>query len=197
MRNGLIYIHGKGGSATEADYYKPFFPEYDVIGLDYQSRTPWDAQKEFRTFWDSFGVRYDRVAVIANSIGAFFAMRALYDKPIEKAYFISPIANMERLISDMAQWAGVSERELQEKGEIETEFGETLSWEYLSWVREHPISWGVPTSILYGAKDRLQSMETMQSFANQIGADLTVMESGGHWFHTQEELAFLERWIRR
>ena len=197
MRRGLIYIHGKDGSAQEAEYYKPFFPEDDVVGWDYQSRTPWDAQKEFRTLWDSFGVRHDCVTVIANSIGAFFAMHALYDQPIEKAYFISPIANMERLISDMMQWAGVSERELQEKGEIETAFGETLSWEYLSWTREHPISWGVPTSILYGAKDRLQSMETMQAFANQIGADLTVMDSGGHWFHTQEELAFLERWIRR
>jgi len=46
---------------------------------------------------------------------------------------------MEKLITDMMQWANVSEKELKEKGLIETAFGETLSWEYLSWVRKNPI----------------------------------------------------------
>ena len=194
--NGLIYIHGKGGNAKEAERYRPLFPEYEIAGLDYQARTPWEAREEFRRFWDAFRTGHSRIVVIANSIGAFFAMHALSEKRIEKTYFISPIVNMEKLILDMIQWAGVSERELMEQGTIETGFGETLSWEYLSWVRENPVSWRVPTSILYGANDTLQSMETIQAFANQTGADVTVMEHGGHWFHTEEELAFLDNWIQ-
>lgn len=27
----LVYVHGKNGNAAEAEHYKPFFPEYDVI----------------------------------------------------------------------------------------------------------------------------------------------------------------------
>jgi hypothetical protein len=197
MKKGLIYVHGKGGSAQEAEHYKPLFPEYDVAGLDYRSRTPWEARDEFRRLFDSFGASHDNITVIANSVGAFFTMCALGGKRIARAYFISPIVNMERLIADMMAWAGVTEGELKDKGEIETAFGETLSWDYLSWVRAHPVAWGVPTSILYGAKDNLQSMETMRAFAAQIGADVTVMENGEHWFHTEEQMAFLDSWIRR
>ena len=55
---------------------------------------------------------YKSVQVIANSIGAYLAMNALSDKQIEKAYFISPVVNMEKLITDMMLWANVTEDEL-------------------------------------------------------------------------------------
>ena len=122
-------------------------------------------------------------------------MNAKPNAQIEKAYFISPIVNMEKLITDMMQWAGVTEADLEEQGSIETAFGEVLSWEYLQWVRNHPIQWNVPTSILYGSADNLQSMETIQTFADRIGADLTVMANGEHWFHTDEQMRFLDQWI--
>ena len=46
MKNTVIYIHGKGGSAAESEHYKPLFPDYDVIGLDYKTFTPWETGKE-------------------------------------------------------------------------------------------------------------------------------------------------------
>ena len=46
----LVYVHGKNGNAAEAEHYKSFFPEYDVIGFDYKSETPWEAKEEFRGF---------------------------------------------------------------------------------------------------------------------------------------------------
>lgn len=197
MKKGMIFIHGKGGNAGEADHYRTLFPECDVIGFDYKSETPWDAKEEFAQFYDSFCKEHDNVCIIANSIGAFFSLNALGDRQIEKAYFISPIVNMEKLISDMMQWANVTEENLKEQGHIDTAFGETLSWEYLSWVRKHPISWNIPTRILYGSKDHMQSIDTIQSFAEQIGADVTVMEDGEHWFHTEEQMEFLDNWISR
>lgn len=36
----VLYIHGKGGSAAEADHYKPLFPACHVIGLDYPPPHP-------------------------------------------------------------------------------------------------------------------------------------------------------------
>ena len=70
-----------------------------------------------------------------------------------RAYFISPIVNMEKLIADMMQWANVTEAELKSKGVIHTSFGEDLFWEYLCYVREHPVDWKVPTSIRYGSRE--------------------------------------------
>ena len=196
MKKKLVYVHGKNGTVAEAGHYESLFPEYDVIGLDYKAETPWDAQKEFIEFFDSLNTEYADIAVVSNSIGAFFTMCALGGKRMEKAYFISPIVNMERLIMDMMKWCSVSEDELMEKGTIETSFGERLSWKYLSWVRSNPLSWGTPTAILYGGNDKMQSIDTIRSFAENINAALTVMEDGEHWFHTDEQMAFLDNWIK-
>ena len=197
MKKLVIYVHGKGGTAAEAKHYQPLFAESDVIGFDYKSQNPWEAKTEFSDFFDSHSKGYDSVILVANSIGAFFSMNALSEKKISKAFFISPIVNMEKLIADMMIWANVTEDELCSKKEISTDFGETLSWEYLCYVRKHPIKWNIPTCILCGANDNLTSIETVSGFAEQKGAILTVMNDGEHWFHTAEQMEFLDNWIRK
>ena len=74
MRRIIIYIHGKGGNAEEANHYRPLFPAGDVVGFDYISQNPWDAKIEFSNFFNSHSKNYDEVILIANSIGAFFIM---------------------------------------------------------------------------------------------------------------------------
>ncbi|WP_027407147.1 alpha/beta fold hydrolase [Anaerovibrio sp. RM50] len=192
----VLYVHGKGGSAAEAEHYKALFPDDEVVGLDYKTSSPWETGKEIKSFVEELKKQYDNVILVANSIGAFFSMNGNLDGLVQKAYFISPIVNMERLIEDMMMWANVTEAELEAKGIISTEFGEDLSWEYLSYVRSHPISWSVPTEILYGSKDSLTSLETMEKFAKKHNCGLTVMEQGEHWFHTEEQMEFLDNWIR-
>ena len=54
MKRLVIYVHGKGGSAAEAEHYKPLFSGDDVIGFPYHSVTPWEAKKEFSHFFDSY-----------------------------------------------------------------------------------------------------------------------------------------------
>lgn len=195
MSRLVIYVHGKGGSAEEAKHYEPLFDESDVIGFDYQAQNPWEAKSEFSRFYDLHSKGYESVILIANSIGAFLSMSALAEKTIAQAMFISPIVNMEKLITDMMMWSDVTEDALQSKKEIPTEFGETLSWEYLCYVRKHPIAWSIPTCILYGGKDHLTSRETISEFADRIGANLTVMEDGEHWFHTDGQMKALDHWI--
>ena len=196
MKSLVLYIHGKGGSAAESEHYKPLFPGCEVMGLDYQTFTPWETGREIREAVEKLRNCYDSIILIANSIGAFFSMHAGIDTMIRKAYFISPVVDMERLIRDMMTWANVTEEELKEKGAIPTSFGEDLSWEYLCYVREHPIRWKVPTEILYGENDTLTAYETIAAFARKYNAGLTVMQGGEHWFHTAEQMRFLDRWIR-
>ncbi len=80
-------------------------------------------------------------------------------------------------------------------GLIKQENGEDLSWEYLCYVRENLLSWHVPTDILYGSRDFLTSIDTITAFAREHNTSLTVMEDGEHWFHTSQQMAFLDRWI--
>lgn len=197
MKNKIVHVHGKGGSAEEAEHYRTLFPEAEVIGFDYHAQTPWEAREEFSQFFAEQRKYCDHLTLIANSIGAFFAMSSLDGTLIDQAYFISPVVDMEKLIGNMMMWANVTERELAEKSEIPTQFGETLSWPYLCYVREHPIVWQVPTRILYGEYDNLTSQETISTFAKRVGAELTVMQGGEHWFHTEQQMRFLDDWILR
>ena len=196
MKEIVVYVHGKGGSAGEAEHYKILFPRHEVIGFDYRSQTPWDAKEEFFTFFAEKKKQCTHLTLIANSIGAYLALTSLDETLVDRAYFISLIVDMETLICNMMQWSGVTEQELAEKQEIPTNFGETLSWEYLCYVRKHPIIWNVPTCILYGEHDNLTSIETISAFAKRHHADLTVMPNGEHWFHTEEQIQFLDEWIR-
>jgi esterase/lipase len=195
VKKSLLYIHGKGGNAEEVEHYKPFFVDYDVFGLDYKAFTPWKTKEEILSEYETLHKKYDSISIIANSIGAYFAMNALSEKRLERAFFISPIVNMEKLIADMMLWANVTEQELQDKQEIETSFGETLSWKYLCYVRENPIVWNTKTDILYAENDNLTSYETISKFAKETNSSLTIMEDGEHWFHTKEQLAFLDNWL--
>ena len=196
MKNLIIYVHGKGGSVGEAEYYKALFPKDEVIGFDYRSQMPWEAKKEFSAFFAVQRSQCEHLTLVANSIGAFFALSSLDEMLVDRAYLISPVVDMESLICNMMQWANVTEQELAEQREIATDFGETLSWEYLCYVRKHPIIWNVPTCILYGEHDNLTSLETVSAFVKQHRAGLTVMPGGEHWFHTEEQMQFLNHWIR-
>ncbi|MDD6301999.1 MAG: hypothetical protein PUA56_01620 [Bacillales bacterium] len=71
---------------------------------------------------------------------------------------------MERLIIDMMLWANMTEEELHNKKEIDTNFGEKLSWDYLCFARKNPINWYIHAHILYRGKDNLTSRETIFSF---------------------------------
>lgn len=150
MQSLIVYVHGKGGSAEEAAHYRPLFPGSQVVGFDYHAQTPWEAREEFPAFFRRQHQRCGRLILIANSIGAFFALSSL---------------------------------------------DETLSWPYLCYVRAHPVTWRVPTRILYGEHDALTSLETVSDFAERHHAALTVMPGGEHWFHTEAQMSFLDDWI--
>lgn len=112
------------------------------------------------------------------------------------ALYLSPLLwTWERLILTMMGWAGVSEEQLKEQGEIATSFGQTLSWTYLCWVREHPVHhWDCPICILYGSGDNMTPRHTVEEYTHQHNAKLTVLEGGEHWFHTPEQHAALQKW---
>lgn len=195
MKRLIVYVHGKGGSAQEAEHYKSLFPKDEVIGFDYHSQTPWEAKKEFLAFFTEQRGRCEHLTLVANSIGAFFTLSSLDETLVDRAYFISPIVDMENLICNMMQWSNVTKQELAEKGNRH-EFRRNAVMGVSLLCAQAPIIWNVPTCILYGEHDNLTSIETVSAFAKQHHAGLIVMPGGEHWFHTEEQMQFLDHWIR-
>lgn len=206
----ILYVHGKNGCKEDAAPFASVAVTHgwQVLSVDLpkhgertESRTeflPWQVIPELRALLPYICSRWSRISLCANSIGAWFVLLAFEGTAFEKAFFISPVLDMEKLIRDMMAWASVSMERLKREREIETNFGETLSWEYYSYAKEKTVThWESPTFILYGEKDHLIKRDTVDVFAHRFFASLTVMAEGEHWFHTEEQLDFMKDWANR
>lgn len=206
-RRGVLAVHGQGGNKEEAALLgEVACPRgWQVLSIDlpgHGERTgevetfdPWHAVPELHQALDFARGRWDSVALYANSLGAYFSLLAFPEAPLVRCLFVSPVVDMEQLIRTMMGWAGVTEARLEREGTIPTDFGQTLSWDYWTYVRRHPVTaWPAPTEILYAGGDALVDRRTVEDFAARFRCGLTVMEAGEHWFHTPEQLAFLRRW---
>ena len=192
----ILYVHGLGGDPSEAERFQALFPGRTVVGMDYRSVNPWEAAEELPRLFTALVDDRLPVVLIANSIGAYFAMLTLPQQQIARAYFISPLVDMERMILDRLAQIGATEERLRAAGTIAFGAEDELSWAYLQYVRAHPIHWNVPTKILRGGCDALIPIDTVQSFARSASAEVTVLPGAGHWIHTPEEVTALVQWIR-
>ena len=52
MKKCVVYVHGKGGNAGEAEHYCRLFEDSEVVGFDYRADTPWEAKAVFREFFE-------------------------------------------------------------------------------------------------------------------------------------------------
>lgn len=204
-----LFIHGKNGCKEEAKAFAELACPlgWQVLGIDLPGHgvrkgegdafTPWCVVPELQTVMSFARRNWKSIALRADSIGAWFSMLAFGAEPLANCLFVSPILDMERLIQNMMQWAGVTKQVLQERETVETAFGETLSWRYYQYARANTIqTWPWPTSILYADRDNLTERHTVDGFTARFHCDLAVMERGEHWFHTKEQLEVLEQWLQ-
>ena len=204
-----IFVHGKLSCKEDAADFAEIACKkgYQVLSFDLPEHGQrkdeglacdvWNGIKDLQTvgFYVLQG-GWKEIFLFANSLGAYFSLLAYTDYPFKSCLFLSPILNMERLIQNMLLWSHTGEQELEEKGLIPTEFGETLDWRYYTYVKEHPIKkWDVPTCILYPSADHLTERNVVDAFVSEFRADLVVFPNGEHWFHTEEQLAFLRQWL--
>ena len=205
-RKVYLYVHGRQGCKEEAERFAYTACEqgWQVLAIDLpehgarrnspEKLVPWVVVPELQAVYARMKPVWNKMALYGVNIGAWFSMQALQEDAPQKALLVSPIVDMEALISGMMQRACVTEEQLQTAGEIPSSFGETLSWEYLTWVREHPLHWHARTQVLYGDQDALTSRTALERFRQQSGAHLTIVEGGEHWFHTETQMAVLQSW---
>ena len=204
----FLYVHGKGSQKEEAEMLaREVVPRgYRVLSFDLPEHgdrkndprpcTVQNGVRDLQAVHEAVKDSCSSISLFACSLGAYFSLVAWRGVAFRKCIFLSPVLDMERLIRNMMQWTGVTEERLREEKEIPTPFGETLSWEYYEYVRAHPVDiWNSPTSILYGENDTLTERDVLDSFAKKFSCRVTVMKDGEHYFHTPDQLRFLENWL--
>jgi alpha-beta hydrolase superfamily lysophospholipase len=206
--NVYICVHGKGGNKEEASGFaeKAEKQGFQVLSFDlpeHGERTDekypcmvWNCVRDLKIISEYARKGWNNIYLYCGSLGVYFSLLALKDMPLKKCLFLSPILDMEHLIKNMMKWFGVSEETLKEKKEIPTPMGETLNWDYYCYAKNNPIvRWDFPTAILYGSEDNLTEREVVEDFAKRFACDLTVLDGGEHWFHTEKQISFLEKWL--
>ncbi len=202
-----LFVHGKCGCKEEGAAFAEIVCSkgWQVLAIDLPEHgerqggepgfDPWHVVPDLCSVLAYARRQWCPIALRATSIGAWFSMQAFAGETLEKALFASPVLDMEQLIRNMMLWAGVDEKHLQAEQEIAADFGETLSWRYLQYAKEHFVTaWNISTAILYPGRDNLTSRATVDEFVRRFGCCLTIMEDGEHWFHTSEQLAVLRNW---
>jgi len=105
------------------------------------------------------------------------------------------LLDIEYLIKQMFIWFDVTEERLCIEKEIPTPI-DTLRWDYYQYVKEHPIEkWNIPTSILYGAKDNLQSVNVIQKFVKAHDCKLTISQDSEHPFMENGDIKIVRAWL--
>jgi alpha/beta fold family hydrolase len=203
-----VHVHGKMSRKEYAESFAAIAETkgYQTLSFDlpeHGERTDskrcdvWDGVSDLRTISDYAFANWERVSLYACSIGAYFSLNAYNTMPFEKALFQSPIVDMEWLVKNMMLWSGVTEAELESKKEIPSPV-DTLRWDYYQYIISHPITqWNIPTAILYGGKDNLQTEESVRAFAEKFGCSLTVSENSEHPFMAQSDAPIVENWLCR
>lgn len=202
-----VHVHGKMSRKEYAEHFAKIAEQhgYQTLSFDLPEHGE-RMDKEHRCdVWSGMhdlseiaGYAFDHwqdVSMYACSIGAYFSLNTYADKPFTKCLFQSPILNMSYLIQQMFQWFGVDAQRLQAEKEIDTPV-DLLRWDYYQYVMAHPITfWPIPTAILYGALDNLQSLEVIQVFAKEHNCQLTVSPNSEHPFMAPEDEAIVTRWL--
>lgn len=206
----IIAVHGSLSSKTD-DCINVLAREavscgYQVLSFDLPSHgersgeeapcMPQNSTRDLHTVMEYARSLYSNISLFACSMGAYFSLLAYADEDIEKALFLSPVVDMNRVIANIMSFCNVSEDDLKEAKIIETPM-ETLYWDYYSYVKAHPVSmWPHPTYILRGEFDNISETEYVRAFADRFGCHITQQPAGEHWFHTKEQLDFLRNWLK-
>ena len=134
----LIYIHGQGGRKEEAESFAEIATNYgwQVISVDLPEHgerkdkarfVPWEIIPELQKIMKSAKENWKVIGIYACSIGAYFSIQAFQNTKPDICLLVSPVLDMEDMISNMMLQAQVTEEQLKERQEIKTETGVVLS----------------------------------------------------------------------
>lgn len=205
--NLYIHVHGKMSCKEYAEGFaeiaarKGFqtlsfdLPEHGDRKGSRERCDIWNGMRDLTLVADYAFPKWKNLSLFACSVGAYFSLNTYADRGFQKCLFQSPIVEMEYLVGRMLEWFNVTEERLREEREIPNSI-DPLRWDYYQYIKAHPIQkWDIPTAILYGGKDAMQSQEVMQRFAKAHNCKLTISPNSEHPFMDRDDLLILQRWL--
>ena len=204
----VVFVHGKMGSKEDAAGLAAIavrkgwqtlsfdLPEHGERAADHVRRCDvWQGREDLARVADYAFAHWGEAALFACSLGAYFSLQAYGARPFSFALFQSPIVDMRELVEKMMLWFSVTPERLEAEGEVDTPI-DPLRWDSVQYIRAHPAEdWPIPTAILYGGKDDLQSRAALETFAGRFGARLTVAEESGHAFMEPGDGGIIAAWL--
>lgn len=202
-----VFVHGKMSSKESAEVFAKIAEEkgYQTVSFDLPQHGEradenarcdiWNGMHDLAVVGDYVFANWKEVSLYACSLGAYFSLNSYHTYNIKKCLFQSPILDMEYLIKQMMVWFDVSEERLAQEKEVDTPI-DIMTWDYYQYVKAHPIlKWDIPTYILYGGKDNLQSLAVIKTFASKFDCMLKVTENSEHSFMGEEDGQIVEQWL--
>lgn len=172
----FLFVHGLHGHKEEALAFAEVAEQkvYQVLGVDLPlERKPWEVFPLLNEVREYLYKNWKSVSLRANSIGSWFSLLSFQGKKVEQSLFVSPLLDMKKFIEEQL----------------------TREEDYYGWVVNNPVAhWDAPTYILRPEVDQIVSENVGSDFILQHRCQVTIMPDGEHWFHTPEQLAFLEEW---
>ena len=204
-----IYVHGKMSCKEYAEVFAEIAEKkgYQTLSFDlpeHGERTDgnnrcdiWNGIHDLNVIADYVFSKWNHVFLYACSLGAYFSLHTYSERKIEKCLFHAPVVDMEYLIQQMLLWFQVTEERMCIEKEISTPV-DILRWDYYQYVKEHPIcNWDIPTAILYGGKDNMQSAEVVQNFVKKYACDLTISWDSEHAFMQDGDSSIIKKWLEK
>ena len=202
-----VYVHGKMSCKEYAADFARIAHEkgFQTLSFDlpeHGERTDtkfrcdiWNGMHDLTIIADYAFSKWSDVSLYACSLGAFFSLHTYGERNFRKCLFQSPVLDMEYLIHQMFVWFDVTKDQLRREKEIPTPI-DTLRWDYYQYVIAHPItSWDIPTSILFGGKDTLQTITIVQKFSELYHCNITISQNSDHPFMEQEDIPIVHQWL--
>lgn len=154
--------------------------------------------EDLKTVMEYARTRWKSISLFGNSMGAYFSLLAYSNEPVEKAWFLSPVVDMQRMVENMMAAFHITAKQLEREQVISTPTGQKLYWEDYDYVLQHPVeTWSVPTDILYGSKDSMCEYETISTFVKRFPCSLEIVQDAEHYFHTPEQLMAFTDWLSK
>ena len=203
-----IHVHGKMSQKEYAEDFAKIAAEkgwqtlsFDLPEHGERKNEPdrcdiWNGMRDLKIIADWAFANYKAVALFGCSLGAYFSLQTYAQMPFEKCLFQSPILDMEHLVRQMMLWFDITEERLEKEKEIDNPV-DPLRWDYFQFIRSHPVtSWPIPTAILYGAKDDLQTLAVTENFCAAHNARLSVSAQSAHAFMEDGDGEIIRNWLR-
>ena len=206
--NIWLFVHGQGGNKTEAAAFAALAAPtgWQVLGIDLPEHgdrkgrelpcTMPQCVEDTRKIWAYEHEHWQTVGLFGVSMGAYIALAATANEPPAFAWLLSPTVAMGRMIEGMMRRDGITPEALKKAGRIQTAVGQVYWWADYTFVALHPARTTCKTAILYGTKDDLTGLSDMQAFVKENDCELTVSGVSAHWFHTNDDLAVFDAWLK-